>query len=156
EFERVAYPSSRAGFAATLARFAVRDKSIHLLTQGLGPQPFHGQVAILVNEWTNSAAEMLTAFAAESKSATIIGAKTAGNVLGAVNVKVGYGYWLRLPVFGWYTAHGTCIEGQGVTPHIPVEVEPDELSAGVDRQLEAALRATSGATVSASASASRQ
>ncbi|MGH9440525.1 MAG: S41 family peptidase, partial [Terriglobia bacterium] len=156
EFERVAYPSSRAGFAATLARFAVRDKSIHLLTQGLGPQPFHGRVAILVNEWTNSAAEMLTAFAAESKSATIIGAKTAGNVLGAVNVKVGHGYWLRLPVFGWYTAHGTCVEGQGITPDIPVKVEPDELSAGVDRQLEIALKAITGATVSASASASRR
>ena len=77
-----------------LARFALRDKSVVLLTQGLGPQPFHGRVVILVNEWTNSAAEMLAGFASENHLATIVGTKTAGNVLGAVNSKVGAGYWL--------------------------------------------------------------
>ncbi len=139
ELERVIYPATRFGFATTLARFAVRDKSIFLVTQGLGPQPFHGRVALLVNEWTNSAAEMVASFAKENKLATIIGTKTAGNVLGAVNVKVGHGYWLRLPVFGWYTGAGECNEGRGVTPDIEVDVAADELSRGVDRQLKTAL-----------------
>ncbi len=139
EFEPVVYPSSRIGFATTLARFALRDKSIFLLTQGLGPQPFHGKTVLLVNEWTNSAAEMVASFAKENKLATIIGTKTAGNVLGAVNMKVGGGYWLRLSVFGWYTTKGTCVEGQGITPDVLVDVYPSELSAGADRQLNTAL-----------------
>jgi C-terminal processing protease CtpA/Prc len=144
----VAYPSSRLGFAITLARFAVRDQSIFLLTQGLGPQPFHGRVALLVNEWTNSAAEMVASFAKENKLGTIIGTKTAGNVLGAVNVKVGHGYWLRLPVFGWYTSVGECNEGRGVKPDIEVEVAADELGRGVDRQLKTALEALGNASTS--------
>ena len=47
---------------------------------------------MLVNEWTNSAAEMVANFAAENRLATIVGEKTRGNVLGAMNFKVGW--WL--------------------------------------------------------------
>ncbi len=143
EFERVVYPDSRLGFAATLTRFALRDKSIFLMTQGLVPQPFHGHIAILVNEWTNSAAEVVTSFAKENRLATIIGIKTAGNVLGAVNAKVGAGYWVRLPVVGWYTAHGDSIEGNGIVPD--VEIDPGELNQRTDRQLAAAIRVLTSA-----------
>ena len=138
EFERVVYPDSKLGFAVTLGRFAFRDKSIFLMTQGLGPQPFHGRVVFLVNEWTNSAAEMVAGFASENKLATIVGTKTPGNVLGAVNTKVGGGYWLRLPVFGWYTPKGMPVEGRGITPDRLVEVDPESLSRGIDTQLHAA------------------
>jgi tricorn protease len=129
-------PRSKAEFFWALARFAVRDKSVMLLTQGLGPQPFHGRVVILVNEWTNSAAEMLAGFASESGLATVVGTKTAGNVLGAVNQKVGAGYWLRVPVFGWYTSQGKCLEGLGVLPEVQVDVDPRSFSVGVDNQLD--------------------
>jgi len=142
EFERVVYPDSKLGFAVTLGRFAFRDKSIFLMTQGLGPQPFHGRVVFLVNEWTNSAAEMAAGFASENKLATIVGTKTPGNVLGAVNAKVGGGYWLRLPVFGWYTPRGVSIEGQGITPDLLVEVNPETLKAGIDFQLHTAAELT--------------
>jgi C-terminal processing protease CtpA/Prc len=144
DLDRVVYPATAIGFAATLTRFALRDKSICLMTQGLGPQPFHGNVAILVNEWTNSAAEMVAGFASENKLATIIGKKTAGNVLGAVNMKVGGGYWLRLPVFGWLTSGGACLEGNGVTPDLAVDVDAAELHAGIDQQLLAVKKAFEG------------
>jgi C-terminal processing protease CtpA/Prc len=117
-----------------LARFAVRDKSVILLTQGLGPQPFHGRVVILVNEWTNSAGEMLASFASENRLATIVGTKTAGSVLGAVNQRVGAGYWLRVPVFGWYTSSGRCLEGQGVSPDLEWDVDPASLDSAIDEQ----------------------
>lgn len=149
DLERVVYPASAFGFAARLTRFAVRDKSICLLTQRLGSQPFHGNVAILVNEWTNSAAEMVAGFASENKLATIIGRKTPGNVLGAVNIKVGAGYWLRLPVFGWLTSGGACLEGNGVTPDLAVEVHPEELHVGIDQQLLAATKVPESATIQA-------
>ena len=127
---RVPMPRTTPEFVLALARFALRDKSVVLLTQGLGPQPFHGRVAILVNEWTNSAGEMLASFASENRLATIIGTKTAGNVLGALNQRVGAGYWLRVPVFGWYTSSGKCLEGQGVSPDLHLDIDPLSLDVG--------------------------
>jgi C-terminal processing protease CtpA/Prc len=135
----VPMPRNRIELAWTLGRFIFRDKSLVLLTQGLGPQPFHGRIVLLVNEWTNSAAEMLAGFAAERRLATIVGTKTAGNVLGAANFKVGAGYWVRLPVFGWYTSKGDCLEGKGVSPDFSVEADPFLLNAGTDQQMNKGL-----------------
>lgn len=134
---RVPMPRTTGEFMLALARFALRlggDKSVVLLTQGLGPQPFHGKVVILVNEWTNSAGEMLAGFASENRLATVVGTKTAGNVLGAVNHKVGAGYWLRVPVFGWYTSNGKCLEGQGVSPDLEADVDSSSLDSAIDEQ----------------------
>jgi len=136
---RVPMPQSKGELFFTLARFAFRDKSVFLLTQGLGAQPFHGKIAVLVNEWTNSAAEMVASFASENHLATIVGTKTAGNVLGAANFAVGGGYWVRLPVFGWYTSQGSCLEGNGVSPDVLAEVDPRILNAGTDQQMEKAI-----------------
>jgi C-terminal processing protease CtpA/Prc len=71
-------PRSRPELLFTLVRFSFRDKSVMLLTQGLGTQPFHDRIVVLVNEWTNSAAEMVASFAAEKRLATIVGQKTRG------------------------------------------------------------------------------
>jgi carboxyl-terminal processing protease len=148
ELPRVPMPSTALGLVSALTRFLIRDKSLVLLTQGLGPQPFHGNVAILVNEWTNSAAEMVANFAQENKAATIVGTRTCGTVLGASNFAVGAGYWLRLPVFGWFTSNGTTIEGSGVVPDFQVDIVPDLLNEGEDKQLAAARKAV-GATPTA-------
>ncbi len=134
DLPRVPMPNTALGLVAALTRFIVTDKSLVLLTQGLGPQPFHGNVAVLVNEFTNSAAEMVANFAQENRLATVVGTKTCGSVLGARNIAVGSGYWLRLPVFGWFTSNGGTIEGAGVTPDIVVDPVPGAL-AGEDRQL---------------------
>ena len=82
---------------------------------------------------------MAASFAAENRLATVVGTNTAGNVLGAMNFKVGTGYWLRLPIFGWYTSHGQCIEGNGVCPDVPVEMSPDQLAGGHDNQFARAV-----------------
>jgi carboxyl-terminal processing protease len=139
-------PATRPELFLTLARYAFRDKSVVLLTQGLGSQPFHGNIVLLVNQWTNSAAEMLAGFAAENGLATIVGTQTAGNVLGAANFAVGDSYWLRLPVFGWYTSTGMCLEGRGVSPHLLVDVDPTIAGEGVDQQMDRALEVLSGRT----------
>jgi carboxyl-terminal processing protease len=94
---------------------------------------------MLVNEWTNSAGEMLAGFAADNGLAVVVGSKTAGNVLGAANCRVGCGYWLRLPALGWYTSRGECLEGKGVSPNVVVDVDPNLLSAGIDQVMDKAL-----------------
>jgi carboxyl-terminal processing protease len=135
-------PGNRTELLVTLARYAVRDKSLMLLTQGLGAQPFHGRIVVLVNEWTNSAAEMVANFAAENHLATLVGQKTRGNVLGATNFKLPGGYWLRLPIFGWFTSKGHSIEGNGVDPD--VEISADSLAVGRDDQMTKAVEIVNG------------
>src|SRR6266550_2513607 len=134
-------PATRAELLMMAVRFKVfqRDRSMVLVTEGLGPQPFHGRIVVLVNEHTHSAAEMVASFAKQNHHATIVGTRTAGEVLGGANFKLHGGYILRMPVAGWYTWQGDCIEGKGVEPDFVVENSPDSLGAGVDTQLDRAL-----------------
>lgn len=122
-----------------LAPFSVRDKSLVLLTQGLGRQPFHGRIAVIINECTSSAGEVAAQFAKDAKLAILIGQKTAGLVLGSTLFEVGNGYTLYLPVFGWYSPSGNHTEGTGVVPDISVDLDPKCLAEGDDAQLNKAL-----------------
>ena len=74
----------------------------------------------------------------------IVGQKTRGNVLGATNFRVGGGYWLRLPVFGWFTSKGRSLEGNGVDPDVLVEISPDALADGQDNQMTRAIEIVNG------------
>jgi len=133
-------PARRHELLMMAIRFGLihRDRSMVLVTEGLGAQPFHGRIVILVNEYTHSAAEMVASFAKENHLATFVGTRTAGEVLGGANFKLRNGYRLRMPVAGWYTWQGDCIEGKGVEPDIVVENSPPSLAAGIDVQLEKA------------------
>jgi len=139
QFPRVPMPSSKVGLLFCLARFSVQDKSLVLLTQGLGKQPFHGRVVVLVNEWTNSAGEMTAQFAKDTKLATIVGEQTRGNVLGSTMFNVGNSYQLYLPIFGWYSPSGTYTEGSGVQPDVPIDIDPERLAYGEDAQVNKAM-----------------
>ena len=139
QLPRVPMPKTRPELLVTLAKYSLRDKSVMLLTQGLGPQPFHKKIVVLVNEWTNSAAEMLAAFATENGLATIIGQRTRGNVLRAANFKLPGGYWLRLPIFGWYTSEGRSLERIGVAPNVEVDCDSEAFRDGEDTHLRRAL-----------------
>ena len=132
-------PSHKATLFWLALRYGFIDKSILVVTEGLGPQPFHGRVVILVNEHTASAGEMLAAFAEENSLATIVGTKTAGRLLSGSTFRAGAGYILGLPVAAYLTWQGRLIEGKGVTPSVPVELPADRLMAGEDPQMEKAL-----------------
>ncbi len=82
---------------------------------------------------------MVASFAKHNRLATLVGTRTAGEVLGGANFKPPGGYILRMPVAGWYTWQGDCIEGKGVEPDFVAENSPDSLAAGVDTQLHKAL-----------------
>ena len=139
DLPRVPMPQTKAGLLFCLARFSIQDKSLMLLTQGLGRQSFHGHVVILVNEFTNSAGEMAAQFAKDTNLATLVGQKTMGNVLGSATFNVGNGYTLYIPIFGWYSPNGNYTEGSGVEPDVLVEIDPEALAGGSDAQLNRAL-----------------
>jgi len=132
-------PSRKATLFWLAARYALVDKSILVVTEGLGPRPFHGRVVLMVNEHTASAGEMVAAFAEENKLATIVGTKTPGRLLSGGAFKVGHGYILGLPVAGYLTWQGRMLENNGIIPAVSAELSREALREGRDAQLERAV-----------------
>jgi carboxyl-terminal processing protease len=137
QFRRI--PSHKAALLWLLIRYGFVDKSIAVVTEGLGRQPFHGRVVILVNEHSASAAEMLAVFARENNLAKIVGTKTPGRLLSGSAFKVGHGFILGLPVGAYLTWQGTLLEGKGIEPDETVDLGRDALRDGRDTQVEKAI-----------------
>jgi len=121
-----------------LPAFITRSPIV-LQSEGLGPKPYDGHIALLVDRHTASAAEMVAVFAKENKLATIVGEKTAGRLLSATSVKVGHGFRLALPTGAYYTWHGTTLEGSPIVPDVVADYSWQERRTGVDGQLHKAL-----------------
>lgn len=136
-FDRI--PRSKLGVLPLFFRLARARKSIAVFTEALGTQRHHGQVAVLINEHSASAAEMVAAFASEYRLATLVGTKTPGRLVATSAFKVGLGYRVVLPVAAYFTWHGTNLEGQGVKPDIDEAISPEALWNGEDNQLKRAV-----------------
>lgn len=137
QFDRI--PSSKLGILPLALRFAFVGRSVAVFTEALGPQGHHGRVALLVNEHSASAAEMVAAFASEYGLATLVGTKTAGRLVATSAFKVGFGYRVVLPVATYFTWQGTNLEGCGVQPDIEEPIAPEALWNGDDNQLARAI-----------------
>lgn len=127
------------GIASLAFRFGGRDSSVVLVSEGLGAQRWHGRIAILINEHTVSAGEMVAAFAAENSLATIVGTETAGRLIPGSGTKVGDGYMLIMPRAEYITWQGRRFEGKGIEPEIKSGSNRREID--TDCTLEAARRA---------------
>jgi C-terminal processing protease CtpA/Prc len=132
------------GVAKMALKYVGRDSSVALISEGLGAKKWHGRVAILVNEHTVSAGEMVSAFAAENHLATIVGTETAGRLIPGSGFKVGHGYMLIMPKAEYLTWQGRRFEGAGIKPDVEVPWSPESFAAGVDNQLEAAVQILRG------------
>lgn len=132
-------PSRKAALFWLAARYAFVEKSILVVTEGLGQQRFHGRVVLLVNEHTASAGEMVAAFGEENNLVTTVGTKTPGRLLSGSAFKVGHGYILSLPVGGYLTWQGRMLENDGIVPAISVELSREALQEGWDTQLKRAI-----------------
>jgi len=132
-------PSHKATLLWLVARYAFVEKSILVVTEGLGERKFQGRVVLLVNEHTASAGEMVSAFAEENNLATIVGTKTPGRLLSGTAYKVGHGYILGLPVAAYLTWQGRMLENNGIVPKFCVELSRDALRNGTDTQMETAV-----------------
>lgn len=129
-------PSRKIALYPLLLRYAFSDRSIVMVTEGLGPQPFHGRMVLLVNQHTASAAETITGFAKENNLAIIVGTKTPGQVLGGTGFKMGHGFVLRIPVVTFHMWTGGTLEGKGVEPDHAIDLRRDSLKEGIDAQFE--------------------
>jgi C-terminal processing protease CtpA/Prc len=101
-----------------LALRYVGKKSVVLETEGLGAQSFHGRVAILVNEHTTCAAEMVALFAQERRLATIVGMPTPGRLVSHRGFEIGHGFTLVIPTAAYVSWMGTRLDGTGIKPDV--------------------------------------
>lgn len=85
---------------------------------------FGGNVLVLVDDSTRSAAEMLAASLKQVEHVTLIGETTAGEMLASEQVLVGDGWALTIPTAVYVAEHAGILEGRGVAPD--VESEPGD------------------------------
>jgi carboxyl-terminal processing protease len=130
--------------ASMAIQFVGRDPSVLLVSEGLGRKRWHGRVAILTNEHTVSAGEMIAAFASENGLAKIVGTETAGRLIPGSGFKVGYGYMLVMPKAEYVTWKGQRFEGAGVKPDVEVPWTPERNDLTKDNQVESAVRILNG------------
>src|SRR6185312_11369594 len=127
--------------ASMALRFGGRDSSVVLMSEGLGSRKWHGHIAILVNEHTVSAGEMVAAFAAENGLAKIVGTETAGRLIPGSGTKVGEGYMLIMPRAEYITWQGHRFEGRGIEPNVRAKLTSHEHGESGDNVVKIALAA---------------
>ena len=149
QFDRI--PSSKLQVLPLIVKFGLAGRSVAVFTESLGAQRHHGQVAMLVNEHSASAAEMVAAFASEYRLATLVGTKTAGRLVATSAFKVGFGYRVVMPVATYFTWQGTNLEGRGLAPMIEEPFSFEASVLGRDNQLERAAQIIREAERTASA-----
>jgi carboxyl-terminal processing protease len=93
-------------------------------------------LVVLINGGSRSAKEVLSYIFKKSGRATLVGQKTAGNVLGTFPQAINDWAYLEVPMLD-VLADGVRLEGTGVAPDVPVAKEFD--ATGNDLDLQAAL-----------------
>jgi hypothetical protein len=134
-FDRI--PAQKAGLILLALKFGFGDDSVTVVTEGLGPKPFHRRTVLLVDQSTTGAGERIAAFAQERQLAPVVGSQTAGRLICCSVYKISHGYYIRIPARAWYTWNGELLEGKGVRPDYNVG---DGQSGSEDAQLGAAVQ----------------
>jgi carboxyl-terminal processing protease len=102
-------------------------------------KPFGRPLVILTDEGSVSTSEILAASMQEMGRATIIGSRSAGMALPSQVENLPGGGKLQYAFADFRTRKGMLIEGQGVTPNVPVTLTRAALLSGADPILQTAL-----------------
>ncbi|HEY8499745.1 MAG TPA: S41 family peptidase [Clostridia bacterium] len=104
-------------------------------------------VTVLINEYSASASEILSAAIKEYEKGTLVGKTTFGKGLVQSIIRLEGGAGLKYTVSKYYTPSGVCIHGIGVTPDIEVENDQqyryfsiEDIPEGEDKQLSCAIQ----------------
>jgi carboxyl-terminal processing protease len=107
-------------------------------------KPFTGKLIILIDERSSSSSEEFSGGMKAIGRATIIGKRTAGKVLTMKVVTLPDGGLFLYPNTQTLTSKNEVLEGMGVVPDIIVDLKIEDLLAGRDSQLEAAINYITG------------
>lgn len=107
---------------------------------GVAVEPFAGPLAIVVDGLSASTSEMFAAALQSIGRARLFGERTAGQALPAMATRLPNGDVLMHVIADFVAPNGMRIEGVGVNPDEVVPLRREEIRAGVDAPLAAALR----------------
>lgn len=99
---------------------------------------------ILVDGGSASASEIVAGALQDHGAATLVGEKTFGKGSVQKVLDLGAGTQLKVTIARWYTPKGKNITKEGIEPNEKVAISFDEINAGKDPQLDAALRVVRG------------
>lgn len=109
-------------------------------------------IAVLVNENSASASEVLSGALKDHKKATLVGTKTFGKGLVQAVVNLEDGSGLKVTIARYFTPSGVCIQDIGIEPHEKVELPEKYKNTAVsqipreeDNQLKKAIEVVKGA-----------
>ncbi|MCU6433828.1 PDZ domain-containing protein [Undibacterium sp. Jales W-56] len=102
----------------------------------------YGPKAMLIDQDAGSGGDFLPYSFKRLGLGTLIGKRTWGGLIGiSANPELIDGGFLLVPFFRFFTPEGEWrIENEGVSPDIDVELDPTEVNAGKDTQLDAAIQ----------------
>ncbi|MGC4092435.1 MAG: S41 family peptidase [Polyangiaceae bacterium] len=103
-----------------------------------------GKLVILVNEYTASSAELLSAALQDNRRGSVVGAATFGKGSVQTIVDLPGGAGLRLTTLRYYTPLGRAIQAEGVKPDVVVPSAGGEFGVVREKNLEGHLSAEPG------------
>ncbi len=96
---------------------------------------------VLVNAGSASASEIVAGALQDHGAAKLVGEKTFGKGSVQKLVSLPEGAQLKVTIARWYTPKGKNITKEGITPDISVALDQKDVEAGIDPQLDAAMKA---------------
>lgn len=98
------------------------------------------KTVVLVNASSASASEIVAGALQDYKVATLVGEKTFGKGTVQKMINLADGRQLKVTIARWYTPNGRNITKEGIAPDVKVEMTVEDINAGKDPQLDAALK----------------
>lgn len=95
---------------------------------------------VLIDGYSASASEILAGALRDHQVATLLGTKSFGKGSVQSLISLSNGAELKVTVAKWQTPKGTNINKAGIKPDKTVKLSPEQINAGKDTQLEAALK----------------
>ena len=105
-----------------------------------GSSPLLGiPTVVLIDEGSASASEITAGALRDNNAATIIGVKSFGKGSVQQPQNLDNGGILKVTIARWFTPSGKNIDKQGIQPDKKVEISAEDIKAGRDPQLDAAI-----------------
>lgn len=118
-----------------------RDNVVIKTYRSSGSSPFKGiPTVVLIDEGSASASEITAGALKDNDAATLIGTKSFGKGSVQQPETLKNGGLLKITIARWFTPKGKNIDKEGIKPDQSVELTVEDIKAGVDPQLEAALK----------------
>ena len=117
-----------------------RDGVIIKTYKTRGSSPLLGiPTVVLIDEGSASASEITAGALRDNNAATLIGVKSFGKGSVQQPQNLDNGGILKVTIARWFTPNGKNIDKQGIQPDKKVEISEEDIKAGRDPQLDAAI-----------------